>query len=351
MRHLLLTLALMVLASSAGAATSFVTPQDGAQLFGLTLVEIETDVFGVDRIDLLVDGVLAGAARTAPYRLAYDFGEEMRSRTLTARVWSGGFTKSEDTTMLSAALSMNDTITVDLVEVPMRVRAAHVLRPVDLRVVENGVEQEIRDVTLERPPAHFAFIVDRSLSMRDGRLEAALAAIERERKQLRAGDTASLVLFNHHVERPVELPRGKPLAIDAAPSGGTSLRDAIASVASPRRTYAIVITDGGDRNSALSEEDALRRISGTKTVVNAIVTGNSHTRFLERAASNTGGSVAKSGSEAIGAQLSALLADINSRHLLVYQSTASTSGWRRIEVKGRRRGLEIVSARKGYFSE
>ncbi len=75
------------------------------------------------------------------------------------------------------------------------------------------------------------------------------------------------------------------------PSGGTSLRDALASVASHERTYAIVLTDGGDRTSELSDEQALRKISGTKTIVNAIILGTSHTRFLDRAAENTGGRV------------------------------------------------------------
>lgn len=344
--------AFLLLASSTGAATRFVTPQENAQLFGLTLVEIETSIENADRVELYVDGALAGVARSAPWRLAYDFGEDLRSRTLTAKVWSGGFSTSEDVTIRSASASMNDTLTVDLVEVPMRVRARGVLRAADLRIVENGVEQQVREITMERPPAHFAFVVDRSLSMGDGRLTAALAAIERELVQLRAGDTASLVLFNHQVLRAIEIKPGHPVvAADVVPSGGTSLRDALASASSARRTYAIVITDGGDRNSELSEEEALQRISGAKTVVNAIVTGGSHARFLDRAAANTGGAVVTANREGVGMSLARLLADINSRHLVVYQSSAEGKGWRRIEVKGRKRGVDVVAARKGYFAE
>lgn len=350
MRHLLI--ALVFFAGSANAATRFVTPQEGAQLFGVTLIEIATDVESVDRVELYVDGVLAGAARTEPYRLAYDFGDEMRARRLTAKVWSGGFATLEETTMLSASLSLNDSVTVDVVEVPLRVRSSRAIDAADLRIVENGVEQEIREVTMQRPAAHFAFVVDRSLSMSDGRLDAALAAVEQSLAQLRAGDTASLVFFNHHVERPREIHRGQHLGNGSAtPSGGTSLRDAIASVSGKRRTYAIVITDGGDRNSALSDEEALRRISGTSTVVNAIVTGQSHARFLDKAASNTGGSVVHARKEAIADALTSLFADINSRHLVVYQSNATEGGWRRIDVRARRRGVEVVAARKGYFSE
>ena len=135
------------------------------------------------------------------------------------------------------------------------------------------------------------------------------------------------------------------------PSGGTSLRDALASVASKERTYAIVITDGGDRNSELSDEEALRRISGTRTIVNAIVLGSSHAKFLDRAASNTGGSVVSASKDGVRDALSRLLADINSRYLVIYQSHGTQRGWRRVDVQAARRGVEIVSARKGYFAE
>jgi hypothetical protein len=228
------------------------------------------------------------------------------------------------------------------------VRSSRALRASDLRLRENGVEQTIRDVRQERPPAHFAFIVDRSLSMGGGKLDAALRAVQDATKMLRAGDTSSVVFFNHIVSKPQPIARGSR---DFVPSGGTSLRDAVASIASKERTYAVVITDGGDRNSALTEEQALRRISNTRTVVNAIVLGDSHTRFLDRAASNTGGGVTSASKDNVGRELSRILTDINSRYLVIYQSQGTQRGWRSIELKTRRNGVTIVSARKGYFAE
>jgi len=122
-------------------------------------------------------------------------------------------------------------------------------------------------------------------------------------------------------------------------------------VASRERTYAIVITDGGDRTSELSDEAALRKISGTKTIVNAIVLGDSHTRFLDRAASNTGGTVVSATKSSVTNALARLLIDINSRYLVVYQSTSTSHGWRSIEVTPRRTGVTIANARKGYYAE
>ena len=350
MRHLVFAVALLV-ASAAHAAVTFVSPLDGSQAIGTQVLEVTTTAANVDRVEFFVDGVMAGVARKPPYRVAFDFGTSMTARTVSAKVWSNGFRSSETASVTTAAMTVNDTLDVDLVEVPLRVRSSRALKATDLRVRENGVEQTIRDVRLERPPAHFAFVVDRSLSMNDGKLDATLRAVQSELRQLRAGDTASLVLFNHHVAKARPIEQGETLTSDLAPSGGTSLRDALASVASKQRTYAIVLTDGGDRNSEMSEETALRKISGTRTIVNAIVLGNSHAKFLDRAASNTGGSVVSASRTNVREALARLLTDINSRYLVVYQSQGTKRGWRTVDVKPRGRGVTIVSARKGYFAE
>jgi hypothetical protein len=337
--------AAVLFAAAAEAGVTFVAPLSGAQLFGPMAIEIRTDAAQVDSVEFSVDGTLAGVARKPPYRIAYDFGSSLSARTITARVWSNGFQTSESASVTSAAMTANETLDVDLVEVPLRIRSPRALKAADLRVRENGVAQAVRDVKQERPPAHFAFVVDHSLSMGDGKLDAALAAIRAELRQLRPGDTSSIVLFNHQVKKPLPV----SATLDAVPSGGTSLRDALASVASKERTYAIVITDGGDRNSVLSEEEALRKISGTKTVVNALILGHSHARFLDRAAQNTGGSVVSASKDAVARELRNVLADINSRYLVVYQSHGTKRGWRTIDVRSSR--ATVISARKGYFAE
>lgn len=337
-------LALLLVIIPAAADVTFLSPLADAQAIGPYAIEITTNTPNVDRVEFSVDGVLAGVARKPPYRIAWDFGTSLSARTVTAKVWSEGFRKSESASVITAAMTANETLDVDIVEVPLRLRSARTIKAADLRVRENGVEQSVRDVTTQRPPAHFAFVVDRSLSMGNGKLDAALTAIRTELRQLRPGDTSSLVLFNHHVARPQPVRE-----IAATPSGGTSLRDALASVPSRQRTYAIVITDGGDRNSVLSEEAALQKISGAKTSVHVIVLGDSHARFLDRAAANTGGRVVRASRESVGRELRRVLEDINSRYLLVYQSRGTRRGWRKIEVQSAR--AEVVAARKGYFAE
>jgi VWA domain-containing protein len=268
------------------------------------------------------------------------------------RVFSNGYRTTDTAKISTAALTAGESINVDLVEVPLRIRASRTLRPDDLRVAENSVEQTIRELKPGRGPAHFAFVIDRSLSMGGGKLTAALRAVDEVMRMLRPDDTASLVLFNHNVDRPRRLGSSRTAAAalrDVVPSGGTSMRDAVSSIASAERTYAIVITDGGDRNSAMSEENALRKISGTKTIVAALVFGTPG-RFLERATRNTGGALTNTTRADVASDLRRVISDINSRYTLVYQSHGTRNGWRTIAITARG-NIEVMNARKGYYAQ
>ena len=334
-------------------ALKFVAPLEGAQAIGPQWIEVTTDATNVDRIDFTIDGVLAGVARKAPWRIAHDFGTSLSPHTISAKVWMNGYRTSEAASITTAAMSAADSINVDLVEVPMRVHSRATLTASDVMLKENGVAQMVRDIKPERGAAHFAFVVDRSLSMGEGKLTATLRAIDSELHSLRPDDTASIVLFNHNVARPRAISRDEKTAQifgDVIPSGGTSLYDALASIVTKDRTYAIVITDGGDRNSELSSDEALKRISNTRTVVESIILGSRST-FLNDAAKNTGGQVMKADRDTIDDALRDLIADINSRYLLIYQSHRTNRGWRTIDIKSRTRDVSILNARKGYFAE
>ena len=343
MKPLLLILATFLLTAPAGAANvTLLSPQDGAQVLGPSVIEATTDAAGVNRVEFYVDGVLAGVARTAPYRIAFDFGDKLTSREIVARVLSNGYRTTDSARVITAALTAGESINVDLVEVPLRVRSARTLKPGDIRVHENGKEQRIREINATRAAAHFAFIVDRSSSMGKGRLAAALRAVESAITQLRPEDSHSITLFNHNVTRgPIE---------EVVPSGGTSLRDAVVAGLSDRRTYAIVITDGGDRNSVLSDEAALRRVSGTRTIVSAVVLGRAGS-FLRTVTANTGGTLINGSGQTVSRDVARIISDINSRYTVTYQSEGSGSGWRTVQVAATRNGIEVLASRKGYYAE
>jgi hypothetical protein len=244
------------------------------------------------------------------------------------------------------------SMAVDLVEVPLRIQSSATVDPSDLEVAENGVPQTIRELRADRPPGRFVFIVDRSLSMGGGRLASALRAVDVALGMLRNDDTAQIVLFNHNVARPRDLARGASVTTvvgNVVPSGGTSLRDALASVGNGRRTWAIVITDGGDRNSESSSATALEKISGTSMVVDALVLGSTPA-FLRSAARNTGGSIVTSDRAGLPGRMRELIDDINSRYTLSYQSHGTAPGWRKVEVTARRRSLSVANSTREYFA-
>lgn len=353
MRTSILCLLLAVAAPATAAEITFLSPLSGSQAVGVLSIEVSTSIPGINRVEFFVDGALAGAAKAPPWRILHDFGTSDAARTVTATVSSNGYRSTASATVLTAALTAGETMNVDLVEVPMRVRAARAPRPGDMSLREGAVEQTIREVRSERGPARFVFIVDRSLSMGEGRLAAALDAIDAEAGQLRAGDSASIVFFNQNVQPVRAIARGERISSSfrsLPPSGGTSLRDAIASIASTVRTYAFVITDGGDRNSLLDEETTLRKVSGTRVVIDAIVLGRD-TSFLDRIARTTGGTVGRASAQTLRGELHRMFMDINSRYTVVYQSHGNGSGWRSIAMTPRRRDLEILNARKGYFAQ
>lgn len=343
----------MILTLALAALLTFVEPPPGAQAVGPAYIAVKTDATKIDRVEFTVDGVLAGVARQPPWRIAHDFGTSPAAHTIEAKLFSNGYREVQTATMTTVALTAGESVVVDLVEVPLRVASSKPVRATDLRIRENGIEQTIRDVKAERGPAHFVFVVDRSLSMGDGKLAATLHAIDANLNMLRTDDTASIVLFNHNVMKARPIAHGERVAAvfgDVVPSGGTSLRDALASIRSSGLTYALVITDGGDRNSELSDEEALRRISNTHTLVDAIILGD-RSSFLERAAKNTGGAVVKAYARTVNEALHDAIADINSRYLAVYQSHGTPRGWRTIAVTARTRRTTILAARKGYFAE
>ncbi|HEX3577806.1 MAG TPA: VWA domain-containing protein [Thermoanaerobaculia bacterium] len=343
-----IALALLLAVATRAANVSFVTPQPGGQAIGPMLIEITTSAANVDRVEFSVDGALAGVARKPPYRIAHDFGTSLAAHAITAKVWSNGFRNSDESTIRTAAISAAETMNVDVVEVPMRVHSARPLQAGDLQVTENGIPQTIRELRADRGAARFVFVIDRSLSMGDGKLDAALRAITSASQMLRNDDRIQLVLFNHIVTKARTIRRGEQLP-SVPTSGGTSLRDALASIVTRERTYAIVITDGGDRNSAISEDEALHAISNTKMIVDAIILGD-RSNFLREAAKNTGGTLVTADASTLESALHALIADINSRYTLDYQSHGNGPGWRTIVIAPQRRGIEIVNARKGYYA-
>lgn len=341
----------MLVASTAAASVRFVTPVEGSQTFGRQVVEVATDATKVDRVELYVDGALTGVAREAPYRFGFDFGDSGRGRNLTAKVFSNGYSRREEATIRTASLSVADELRIDLVEVPVRLRSSKRVVASDIRIEENGSRQKVLELRSSRGPAAFVFVVDRSLSMDGGKIAEVRRAMERQLGRLRPEDEASVIFFNHRVDAPRDLrSRGTSAAFAGiTPSGGTSLRDALASIASDRRAVAIVISDGADRNSLLDRESAMKQVTRHNLTVYSLLLGSgSAESFLREAAEKSGGLFISASKEETSTALEQIFAEINSRYIAVYQSTNHDRGWRAIRITPNRRDVAVINARKGY---
>ena len=320
-------------------------------MIGVTTVEVTTDAEEVDRVEFIVDGTLAGVVRTPPYRFSFDFGTSLQAHHIVAHVRSHRFRDDDVAEIRTAA--MGESITVNMVEVPLRVHAPGPVTEKDLTIVEDGVKQTIREVFQDRPSARFVFLVDRSQSMGEGKLTAALAAVDAALDLQRPGDTAQIIFFNHNfgqLEALTPTARASALFASMQPSGGTSLRDAVVSTVAEERTITIAITDGTDRNSEISDQAALRKIGGANGMFFSLVFDRA-SKFLEQASQNTGGEITKVSAATVVDAMRTLIADINSRHTLTYQSTGKKKGWRAIKVASTRSEVRVTKARKGYFAE
>ncbi|HEU5161941.1 MAG TPA: hypothetical protein VFV54_02235 [Thermoanaerobaculia bacterium] len=344
-RSLFVLLLAALPAVAAEPPVRIVSPAPGAPAVGEMVIEVATTLAAVDRIEVRVDGRLAGVLRAAPFRLPFDFGPEPRAHRIEAEVFAGRYAHRARAESVTAEL--HEEVTVDWVEVPLALRFRTPPRAQDLRVRENGVEQIVRELKPTRGPARFVFVVDRSLSMKGKPIEAALAAIREAQPRLRKGDTSEVLLFNHRVARPLPL-----AAATSDASGGTALRDALASIRPWARTIAIVISDGGDRNSFLTPAAALEAIAVSNLTVHALALGGGEgAAFLKDVAARTGGSFRRSSPASLSRDLAAAFEDIDGRWVAAYQSASSGRGWRSIAVEPRAKGVSIVSARKGYFAE
>jgi hypothetical protein len=347
MRFIRLLIVLILVAVPAAAAVEFEQLASGMWLAGPQALTVGTDLESVDRVEVRIDGLLVAVLRNAPFVFEYDFGDGSRRHRLRADVHAAGYTIHEAAELTLGSPSFEEAMTVDWVEVPLSLSRP----PRDsgsLTLFENGRPVQIRRIQSGRGPTRFVFVIDRSQSMGDGRLEAAMEAVHSISRRLSPADTAELIAFNHRVGPAVPLSE----ALSGTPSGGTALRDALAAIAPDSRTIAIVISDGDDRNSFLGREEALRRIASDRMSVYSLVLGRGSAReFLGELAVMTGGRMLPSSPSRLERDLERLFDEIESRWIVSYQSAASDRGWRTIRVKPSERGLRVLDARKGYFAQ
>jgi len=242
-------------------------------------------------------------------------------------------------------------------------------------VLENGVQQEIKQFKREDVPVSMGLIIDNSGSMRDKRAKveaAALALVKASNPE----DEVFIVNFND--EAFLDNPHGKDFTSDIKEMedaltridsrGGTAMRDAIRmsidhvkEKAHKDKKVLVVVTDGNDNSSVVGLEDLVKAAQQSEVLIYAVGLLSDEERreakraqkALEALAEATGGETFfprdVSEVERIATQVAH---DIRNQYTIAYTplNQAMDGSFRQIKVTVKAAGNPTVRARSGYYA-
>jgi VWFA-related protein len=242
-------------------------------------------------------------------------------------------------------------------------------------VLENGVQQEIKQFKREDVPVSMGLIIDNSGSMRDKRAKVEAAALALV-KASNPDDEVFIVNFND--EAFLDNPHGKDFTSDIQEMedaltridsrGGTAMRDAIRmsidhvkEKAHKDKKVLVVVTDGNDNSSVVSLEDLVRAAQQSEVLIYAVGLLSDEERreatrarkALEALAEATGGETFfprdVSEVERIATQVAH---DIRNQYTIAYTplNQAMDGSFRQIKVTVKAAGNPTVHARSGYYA-
>lgn len=270
-----------------------------------------------------------------------------------------------------------DAVTVDA-SVQRDRRPVAGLKASDFELLDNGVRQEITEVTYEKLPIDVTLLLDVSASVTGDVLDELRRALRQVRADLGPADRLRLLTFNMRVQRLVDFNQ-PAAAVDAAVAslrgGGSSavfdaLAVALAAGDAPGRRRLIVLFSDGQDSISISDPDTLLDVARRSTPTVAIILGSTtSTRpasllrttsaqastvgaLSERITSETGGVVTtvKAG-ESLSAKFRRMLQDFRSSYVLYFTPRGvERAGAHTLEVRVNRPGVE-VRARRGYVMQ
>lgn len=243
----------------------------------------------------------------------------------------------------------------------------------DFELRDNGRLQDVDAVYGEDQPLDVVLLLDVSGSLQgmalDSLKRAALGAVD----GLRPDDRVRLVAFSHRVSMSdatagdTAAVRSAILRLDAG--GSTALCDAlyatlVMSLGSPRRTVALLFSDGRDNRSWLSAQAVAQVARESDVVVYAIafkppwrssevaataVASEPDRAFLETLSGSTGGRLVwEQESRRLPTLFQDLLEEMRGRYVLTYYpQRAGGPGWHKIAVQLKTRKGKVL-ARAGY---
>ncbi len=360
-------------------------PAAGEPLIGEVEVRVEIvpPTTRVERVEVLLDGVPAGVAERAPFRVLVDAGEENRTHKLEAVARAAGGAEAR-AAITTPRLEADAEVQVELQQLFVTVHRGS--KPVldltrdDFTVYDQGQPQTLAAFGRGDVPFTAVLLVDASASMQGGRLEKALDGARDFFAAMDTLDQAKLMLFSDHVLLETPFTSVQPVLTlglrGVTAGGGTALNDAL-YLASKRletrrgRKIAVLLSDGVDVESVLSV-DAARAIARRQVTLYWLRLGRDentknrkvllssawrdpadHQREIEHlraAVLGSGGRIAElAGVEEIPATLKALLSELREQYVLgiTPRRTGGRGAWHEVRVEVR--GNLDVRTQDGYF--
>ena len=234
------------------------------------------------------------------------------------------------------------------------------LRQDDFIVEEDGTRQPIQAFASGSLSLSVAVGVDRSFSMTDKTLAAAVTAARAFADRLRPADQLMVLGIGSEVEVLAPLSADHAVARRAlarlARWGTTPLYDAVlqsidAVQPAPGRRALILLSDGEDRYSRTSASDLVAYARQHDVLVYPVALGPSRQPiWAEVAAASGGRSFAVRELRDVGPALESIAEELRHQYLVGYAPPADgRSGWRSIRLRVSRPQLR-VRARDGYFA-
>ena len=296
---------------------------------------------------------------------------------------------AQDPTPQPTFRSKTSAVMVDVTVSDRTGRPVTGLESGDFEILDNGVVQQVTEVSYGKLPIDVTVALDVSHSVSGNLIDRLRQAIVQLMGDLAKGDRLRLTLFNTRVSRTMDYTtdvKAVERAIRAASAGGgTALFDAISvtlvsSSPADRRQLAVFFTDGSDSSSTTAPElltSVAQRTRATlafvvpssappptvtlPTVTRGMITmtpvpGSTGARvpnqpLLSSLARETGGAVLPVASNAnLSATFRSILSAFRTTYVLYYSPRGvDRAGYHRLEVKVKRDGAR-VQARRGYFS-
>ncbi len=233
------------------------------------------------------------------------------------------------------------------------------LTAADFEIRDNGTRQTVDFMRFEELPLNLTLVCDMSFSVAGDDANNIRRAVQALIPNLKRGDRVSMLTFGGRVTERLALTEdvgALATALDGVePAGLTAAVDAIYSGLTmvghePGRSLVLVFSDGMDTASWLTPARLIEAVQASPATVYAVSIGDDATQFLREVTDASGGRHTRIDStNNLEAAFAEFLGEFRKRYVLGYEPTSTVPGWHRLEVKVRRRGVDI-RARPGYIA-